>query len=245
MKGNTMPTIDRGGVRISYEVHGTGGSRVPMLLTHGFGASARMWTPNVAALSADRPVITWDMRGHGESDSPDDQSLYTQAACLDDMAALLDTAGAQRAVLAGLSLGGYLSLAFRIAHPERVSALALFDTGPGFRNDEARQRWNDQAMATAVRLERSGPDALGRARAARGMLTQSGADVIESLPSVDVPTLVLVGADDTAFIGAANYVAAKVRGATLVTIPEAGHTANMDQPAAFNEAVTAFLASLD
>lgn len=240
-----MPTIDRGAVRISYEVHGAGGSRVPLLLSHGFGASARMWEPNVAALSADRPVITWDMRGHGDSDSPDDQALYTQAACVDDMAALLDAAGAERAVLGGLSLGGYLSLAFRLAYPKRVTALLLFDTGPGFRNDEARQRWNDQAMATAERLERSGEGALGRARAARGMLTQSGAEVIESLPSVDVPTLVLVGADDTAFIGAANYVAAKVHGATLVTIPDAGHAANVDQPAAFNEAVTAFLADLD
>lgn len=240
-----MPTIDRDGVRIAYEVHGADGSRMPMLLTHGFGESARMWEPNVAALSAGRPVITWDMRGHGDSDSPDDQSLYTQAACLDDMSALLDAAGAERAVLAGLSLGGYLSLAYRLAHPQRVAALLLFDTGPGFRNDEARQRWNDQAMATAVRLERSGQAALGRARAARGMLTQSGADVIESLPSVDVPTMVLVGGDDKAFIGAANYVAGKVRGATLVTIPDAGHEANVDQPAAFNEAVTEFLAGLD
>jgi pimeloyl-ACP methyl ester carboxylesterase len=161
------------------------------------------------------------------------------------MAALLEVTGAERAVLGGLSLGGYLSLAFRLAHPQRVTALLLFDTGPGFRNDDARRRWNEQAMKTGDRLERSGPAALGRARAARGMLTQSGAQVIESLPAVDVPTLVLVGADDTAFLGAASYVAAKVRGANLVTIPDAGHTANMDQPAAFNEAVTAFLAGLD
>ncbi|HEX9066913.1 MAG TPA: alpha/beta fold hydrolase [Streptosporangiaceae bacterium] len=235
------------GVRIASQVHGAGGSssRLPLLLTHGFGESARMWAPNVAALSADRPVITWDMRGHGDSDSPEDQALYTQQACLADMAALLDEAGAERAVLGGLSLGGYLSLAFRNAYPHRVAALLLFDTGPGFRNDEARQRWNEQAMKTADRLERSGPAALGRARAARGMLTQSGAQVIESLPSVDVPTLVLVGADDTDFLGAASYVAAKVHGATLVTIAGAGHIANVDQPAAFNEAVTAFLAGLD
>lgn len=240
-----MPTIDRDGVRIAYEVHGTGSSRLPLLLSHGFGESARMWAPNVAALSAERPVITWDMRGHGDSDSPDDQALYNQRACLGDMAALLDAAGAKRAVLGGLSLGGYLSLAFRLAFPERVAALLLFDTGPGFRNDDARQRWNEQSLATADRLERSGPPALGRARAARGMLTQQDGTVIESLPSVDVPTLVLVGGGDTAFLGAANYLAAKVRGATLVTIPDAGHVANRDQPAAFNEAVTAFLAGLE
>jgi pimeloyl-ACP methyl ester carboxylesterase len=237
-----MPTMDRDGVRIAYEVHGAG-HRLPLLLTHGFGASARMWDPNLGALSADRQVITWDMRGHGDSDSPEDQSLYTQPACLDDMAALLEATGAERAVLGGLSLGGYLSLAFRFQAPARVAALLLFDTGPGFRNDAARQRWNEQALVTASRLERKG--LAGQARAARGMLTQSDGTVIDSLPSVDVPTLVLVGADDKAFLGAADYVAAKVPGAQLVTIEDAGHIANRDQPAAFNAAVTAFLAGLD
>lgn len=236
-----MPTIDRDGVRIAYQGHG-GGDRVPLLLTHGFGESARMWEPNLDALSADRPVVTWDMRGHGDSDSPPDQSLYTQPACLDDMAALLDAIGAERAVLGGLSLGGYLSLAFRLSNPMIITALLLFDTGPGFRNDAARQRWNEQALVTASRLEQKG--LAGQARAARGMLTQSDSSVIDSLPSVDVPTLVLVGADDRAFLGAADYVAAKVRGAQRVTIEGAGHIANRDQPAAFNEAVTAFLAGM-
>lgn len=237
-----MPAIERDGVRIVYEVHG-GGRRLPLLLSHGFGESARMWAQNTAALSTDRPVITWDMRGHGDSDSPDDQSLYTQPACLADMAALLDAVGSERAVLGGLSLGGYLSLAFRLQAPERVAALLLFDTGPGFRNDAARARWNEQAMATAGRLE--GRGRIGQAKAARGMLTQSDGSVIDSLPSVDVPTLVLVGADDKAFLGAADYVAAKVPGAQRVTIEGAGHIANRDQPAAFNQAVTAFLAGLD
>jgi pimeloyl-ACP methyl ester carboxylesterase len=239
---NPMPTIDRDGVRIAYEVHGAG-HRLPLLLTHGFGESARMWDQNLDALSAGRPVITWDMRGHGDSDSPGDQARYTQSACLHDMAALLDAAGAERAVLGGLSLGGYLSLAFRLMAPARVAALLLFDTGPGFRNDAARQRWNEQSLVTASRLEQKG--LLGQARAARGMLTQSDGRVIDSLPAVDVPTLVLVGADDTAFLGAADYVAAKVRDARLVTIAGAGHIANRDQPAAFNEAVTAFLAGVD
>jgi pimeloyl-ACP methyl ester carboxylesterase len=237
-----MPTINRDGVRISYQVHG-GGDRLPLLLTHGFGESARMWDPNLDALSADRPVITWDMRGHGASDSPEDQSRYTQPACLEDMAALLDAAGAERAVLGGLSLGGYLSLAFRLRAPARIAALLLFDTGPGFRNDAARQRWNEQALVTAAKLEQKGM--AGQARAARGMLTQSDGTVIDSLPSVDVPTLVLVGADDKAFLGAADYVAAKVPGAQLVTIEGAGHIANRDQPAAFNAMVTAFLGGLD
>jgi pimeloyl-ACP methyl ester carboxylesterase len=235
--------LNRDGVRISYDMHGDAGSgKLPLLLTHGFGSSAQMWAPNVAALSADRPVLRWDMRGHGRSDSPDDQAKYTQAGCLGDMGALLDACGADRAILGGLSLGGYLSLAFWLEHPERVAALVLCDTGPGFRNDEARQKWNDRSLATAGRYERDGE--LGLARAARGMLTQQDARVIDALPSVDVPVLVVVGADDKPFLGAADYVTAKVQNAELVVIPDAGHTCNLDQPELFNTLVSAFLATV-
>jgi pimeloyl-ACP methyl ester carboxylesterase len=169
------------------------------------------------------------------------------------MAALLDSRGISRAVVGGLSLGGYLSLTFYLAHPERVAALMLFDTGPGFRNDQARQEWNDRAIATAERFERDGlsasqvplhDSASGLARAARGMLTQHDAKIIESLPLITVPVLVLVGARDRAFLGAADYVAAKIPGARRSVIPDAGHTANSDAPELFNQAVVNFLAWL-
>jgi pimeloyl-ACP methyl ester carboxylesterase len=257
-----LPYLDRGGVRINYEVHGGGNDAagsLPLLLTHGFGASAQMWAPNTAALSADRLLIRWDMRGHGRSDCPEDPAAYTQPACISDMAALLDECGASRAIVGGLSLGGYLSLAFWLEHPERVAALLLCDTGPGFRNDEARQKWNERAFATAARLERDGisvlgdaerlPDSAhwsagGLARAARGMLTQQDGRVIDALPSIDVPVLVVVGADDKPFLGAADYVTAKVPKAELVVIPDAGHSCNLDQPELFDARVAEFLAGL-
>ena len=247
-----MSYLDREGVRIWYEVAGAG-DRLPMVLSHGFGSSARMWAPNLAALTADRPVITWDLRGHGRSDAPEQQDLYTAQACIDDLAALLDAAGIARAVIGGLSLGGYLSLAFARQHPERVAALVLCDTGPGYRNDRARQEWNDRALAQADRLESQGLVALGGdqaqhtsaagiARAARGMLTQHDATVIESLPAIAVPTLVLVGSRDQPFLGAANYLAAKIPGAVQVVIEGAGHVSNVDEPAQFNQQVASFLA---
>ena len=254
-----MPQLDRAGTRIFYEVTGDVDGRPPLLLSHGFGASSAMWQPNRAALAAARQVITWDMRGHGRSDSPADPAEYTHAACVADMAALLDAAGAEQAVAGGLSLGGFLSLAFCLEMPERVAALVLCDTGPGFRSDDARQRWNSRALATADRLERNGlgmfgddsgptaPDhrsASGLALAARGMLAQADSQVIDGLPSIRVPTLVLVGGRDEAFLGAADYVAAKIPGAQKVVIPDAGHMCNIDQPDLFNEAVLAFLRSL-
>src|SRR5262249_46474649 len=119
----------------------------------------------------------------------------------------------------------------------------LFDTGPGFRSDQARQEWNDRARATADRLERAGRP--GLAHAARGMLTQADAHVIDSLGSIDVPVPVLVGARDQANLGAADYLAKKIAGATRVVIEDAGHASNTDQPAEFGRLVTEFLDRLD
>ena len=85
----------------------------------------------------------------GAADSPDDPNLYSPEACVADMAALLDLHGIGRAVVGGLSLGGYLSLAFHLRFPERVAALMLFDCGPGFRRDDAREAWNARARSRA------------------------------------------------------------------------------------------------
>jgi len=238
-----VPDLDRDGVRISYQVFGPPGGGTPLLLTHGFSASAAMWQPNIAALAAARQVITWDLRGHGRSDAPDDLARYSAEACVADMAALLDACGIARVVAGGLSLGGYLSLEFCLAYPDRVAGLVLCDTGPGYRRDEARQRWNDRAIAIAGRLERDpdgGPRG-GLARAARGLLTQRDARVIDALPGITVPALVVVGARDKDYLGAAEYLAAKLPRAGHVVIPEAGHVCNADQPDLFSQQVLAFL----
>jgi pimeloyl-ACP methyl ester carboxylesterase len=254
-----MQNLERdGGVRIAYEVVNPGADGTPLLLSHGFSATSAMWAPNVEALSAGRTVVAWNQRGHGGSDTPADPSGYGHEHCIADMAALLDVVGAERAILVGMSLGGYLSLAFHLAHPERVAALVLVDTGPGFRNDEARERWNDWARQRGEEIDRAGlgssgstevrqarhRDLHGVAQAARYVLTQADGRVIASLPSVAVPTLVVVGADDTNFLGAAEYMTRTIPGARQVTIEQAGHAANLDQPAIFNAAVAEFLAEL-
>ena len=87
-------------------------------------------------------------------------------------------------------------------------------------------------------------DASGLARAARGMLTQSDARVIELLPDIQVPSLVVVGADDAPFLAASDYMAAKIPGARKAVIADAGHAVNIDQPQAFIEAVLPFFAGL-
>lgn len=251
-----MATLDRDGVKIYYEVHGEGPA---ILLTHGYSATSQMWQGQVEALSKDHKLVVWDMRGHGRSDSPDDLSEYSEAKTVADMAALLDAVGAEKAVIGGLSLGGYMSLAFHLKHPERTRALLIIDTGPGYKNDEARAGWNANAIKRAEKLEAEGLAALGGsaevrvaqhtsaqglANAARGMLTQHTPGVINSLPDIRVPAIVIVGADDTPFLAASDYMAAKIPGAKKAVIPNAGHAANIDQPAAFNDVLTGFLAGL-
>jgi pimeloyl-ACP methyl ester carboxylesterase len=107
------------------------------------------------------------MRGHGESDDPEDSAAYSEALTVEDMAALLRHCGIERAVIAGLSLGGYMSLAFYLAHPEMVEALILFDTGPGLRNADARRAWNERAQQRARDLEARGFAALGQSEEVR------------------------------------------------------------------------------
>jgi pimeloyl-ACP methyl ester carboxylesterase len=254
----TMPKINRDGVNIHYEVHGNGPL---LLLTHGYSSTSAMWQGQIAALSKRHKLMLWDMRGHGQSDYPDDPAAYSEALTVGDMAALVDLVGADQAIVGGLSLGGYMSLAFYRAHPDRTRALLIIDTGPGFKKDAARDAWNKRARDTAERFEREGlevlksasrerssvthRDASGLALAARGMLTQRDARVIETLPDIKVPSLIVVGADDTPFLAASDYMAAKIPDAQKVVIPAAGHAVNIDQPQAFIDAVLPFLDRLD
>jgi pimeloyl-ACP methyl ester carboxylesterase len=248
-----LPHLDRNGVKIFYESVGSGPT---LLLSHGYSASSHMWAAQKAAFAAFCRVVTWDVRGHGRSDSPGDPAAYSEALTIGDMAAILDAVGAERAAIAGLSLGGYLSLRFHVEHPARVTSLLLFDTGPGYRDAAAREGWNEMARGRARFFRRKGLDAIadevaahgdqhrsaeGLALAAEGILPQRDASVIESLPGITVPTLVLVGAEDQPFLKATDYMAAKIPGAEKVVLPGAGHVANIDAPEPFNEVVSGFL----
>ena len=253
-----MATAQLNGIQIHYEATGNGPA---VLLTHGYSATSRMWRPQEKAVSERYRLITWDMRGHGETESPADPAQYSETLTLADMAGLLDLLEVDKAVVGGLSLGGFMSLAFHLAHPERVRALVLCDTGPGYRNPEARAGWNKAAERRAQQFEERGLDALGGStevrataqyhrsaqgleHAARGMLAQFDARIIDHLPEINVPTLVIVGANDEPFLGASEYMAARIPGARLEVIPDAGHAANIDQLDAFNSVLLKFLDAL-
>ena len=243
-------------MHVHSEVTGTGPA---VLLTHGFAASSHMFAQTVPAIATDHTVITWDMPGHGRSEAIDDPGQYSVRGFLDEMLRLLDAAGAERAVLLGHSLGGYLSLDFALAHPDRVLGLVLVDTGPGYRNDAARDGWNDMATDYAANLERRGLDglpagaelskgmhssAVGLAHTARNVLTQRDAHVIDGLPTIGAPTLVVVGELDEPFVKGSHYMASKLPDATLAVIDGAGHAPPVTHADEFNRVLRTFLEGL-
>lgn len=249
-----MPDLARPAGSIRY--HTTGSGAPALLLTHGFGATSAMFERNLATASARNQVVTWDIRGHGGSASPVAADAYSAAAALEDMAALIAALDLRRVVLGGHSLGGYLSLDYAIRHPGAVAALVLIGTGPGFRKDAAREEWNSRSVRTAEQLEERGADALGGsselnggqhqdvaglAMAARYTLTQHDSHVIDGLAAINVPALVIVGADDAPFQASADYLTAKLPRARKVVIKAAGHAPNVDQPEQFNAELRAFL----
>jgi len=251
-----MATARVNGIEIDYQDTGRGR---PILLTHGHMSSRIAWNGQHQALADRYRVISWDIRGHGQTVSPDDPAQYSLALTVADVRALLNHLGLERAVIGGLSLGGYVSLAFYLAHPEMVEALVICDSGPGYRNDQARAQWNERAFARAAELEAKGlailegrsrevQESRGRQRSAqalahatRGILAQQGSTVIDGLPSIDVPTLVIVGDQDKPFVAPCEYMAKKIPRARFETIAGAGHSSNLDQPDAFNRVLLGFL----
>jgi pimeloyl-ACP methyl ester carboxylesterase len=248
-----MPYVDRDGVKIYYEDAGKG---TAIVLGHAFSSSARLWDGFVQAFKDSYRVITYDLRGHDRSDSPDEPAAYTEDATVGDIEAIMAVCGVEKAVMGGLSLGGYMSLAYYLKHPENVLALMLFSTGPGFRNPAARENWNQMAEGIAKGFDEKGLEALGRgaevraseqrsaaglAKAARGMLAQFDARVIEALDAIKVPALVMMGSRDQAYAASTDYMAGKIPVCTKVVIDDTGHAANIHQPEAFNKAVRDFL----
>ncbi len=254
-----MPTAQINGIGIHYEVAGDGPA---LLLSHGYSATAHMWDAQLSTFADRHRVIAWDMRGHGSTECAEDPDLYSTDLTVADMRGLLEHLGIRRAVIGGLSLGGYMSLAFYREHPEMVRALVICDSGPGYRNAEAREGWNRRAHERAAKLEAQGLEALGGgsrevreglkhhrsarglALAARGMLAQADSRVIDALPGIRVPTLVIVGDRDEPFLTPCRYMATKIPGARLEIVKDAGHSSNLDQPGAFNRVLREFLDSL-
>ena len=256
-----MPKVRVNDIELYYEAHGQG---YPVVFLHGFVGTVNMWQPQVPVLSREHQFIIYDARGHGQSESPSSLDQYSADIVVEDLFQLLGTLGIEKAVVGGLSMGGYQSLRFYLRHPQTVAALILMDTGPGYRNPVRRDEWNRQQEERARLLETQGIEAfavgapsytprdlilkhnpVGLAHMARKVVGQHDSWVIENLGEIKVPTLILVGEKDTPFLQAAEYMSKAIPGAQYMIIPEAGHAANQDNVEVFNRAVLDFLKKLN
>jgi pimeloyl-ACP methyl ester carboxylesterase len=260
-----MPLLETLGTTLYYEDMGAAaGQRGAMVLVHGFGDSGLLWAGQIQHFRDRFRVVTVDMRGHARSGAPDQLGLYTQDQVVEDLGAVMDHLGIERAVLGGHSLGGYTVMRFYQRYPERVEALILSGTGPGYRRMEGARLWTEMNETAAAEFEARGLDTIVDARdeqigrhggsepirhSLRG-LAYVRRGVMRMPPLVDpaqiaAPLIVLVGENDTAFRNASEYMVAKAPQATgPIVLDGASHWANFDQPAAWNGAVDEFLAGL-
>ena len=255
-------------MELSYRESGAGR---PLVLLHAFPLSSAMWLEQREALADTCRVITPDQRGFGGSDLGEDPPSLDAAA--DDVAELLDRLELDRVVLGGLSMGGYVAMAFLRRHPERVSALLLADTKASA--DPAPAQENRERIAKAVLEEGSTilvdevlPALLGATTvASRPMVAGRVRGLVQAAPGAAVawaqramaarpdsfdtlrafagPALVVVGDEDQLSpVADAQAMADALPSARLAVLPEAGHLTAVETPEAFTAEVAGFVAGL-
>ena len=256
-------------INLSYGDQGEG---LPVIFIHAFPLNQKMWDPQVEFLKKTCRVITVDLRGFGDSSAP--ASLYSLADMASDVRGLMRSLSIDQAVLVGLSMGGYVSMAFYRDYPDAVRALVLSDTRTSADTEEGRAR----RFASADKAEREGaatiaaemaplllgrtslqkrPDVVNRVRlmaeanpprgiaaAQRAMADRRDSSTL--LASVTFPVLLICGAEDTLSPPSEMEAISRViPGSSLKVIEGAGHLPNLEQPDRFNEVLREFIEALD
>ena len=148
-----MPFAPVNGIELYYEETGGG---TPLVFSHEFAGSHESWDPQVRFFARRYRVITYNDRGYPPSTVPDDPAAYSEEQSVEDLRALLDYLGIERAHIAGLSMGGAIALKFGIAHPERCYGVVVAGAGTGTVN---REQFERDVRATIRLFEEGGTDA--------------------------------------------------------------------------------------
>lgn len=252
---------------MAYQEHGDVDSP-PVVLIHGFPFSHKMWEHQALALAARYRVITYDLRGLGES--VDETNHFTLEILVDDLLGLLDHLQIRKAAMVGFSMGGYIALRAIEREPTRFSMLVLADTQSAADSDEAKLKrtkalrslqqagidvYGDEFLKSAVssttlETKRSLIANLKSMISSNSMAGLRGAlfammsrtDTTQSLRNITVPTLVVVGSEDRITPVAQSEILKKsIPNARLALIAESGHMSNLENPEAFNSALLSFL----
>jgi len=265
LKRATMPTLKIFNTTLHYDDTGKSlKSDNTIVLIHGFGDSGQLWGAQAEHFKDRYRIVTVDLRGHARSGAPEELGLYTQDQVVEDVRAIMDYVGVEQAIMGGHSLGGYTTMRFYQRYPERVRAMILSGTGPGYRRIEGARQWTEMNEKAAAEYESRGLDTIVDARAEeigrhcgtepirhtlRG-LAYVRRGVMRMPPLVDptqmnVPLIVLVGENDKPFLNSSSYITAKAPMAKgPIVIKGASHWANYDDPETWNGVVDEFLAVL-
>jgi 3-oxoadipate enol-lactonase len=242
------------------------GAGLPVILIHAFANDGALWKPQIEAFSKRFRVVAPDLRGFGGSPATDGKAVSMDLYA-DDVIELMDSLKIERAVIGGISLGGYVALSLALRFPERTSGLVLANTRAGADNPE----WAHFRAALVSEIEKQGAQAVvdnygdkpfrndcaavikdyvrkmilrqsakGLASGVRGMAQRP--DRLAALGKIRVPTLVISGTED-------NYIASAegeamhraIAGSRFIDIPHGGHLSNIDSATAFNAALGEFL----
>lgn len=266
------PSNNQKGNRFQGLAYDDVGSGPVVILIHGFPFNRTMWREQVELLSSNYRVLTLDLRGHGDSAAT--AGTVTMEDMARDVSALMDHVRVSRATIAGLSMGGYVSLAFCRLFPLRVRALVLADTRAQNDNEEAKQNREVQArkalaegmegIADAMLPKLLAPETVakradivrrvremmvqtkpeGAAAALRGMAERR--DQRQSLANIIAPTLIVVGREDAITpVADSELMHREIRGSRLDIIEGAGHVSNIERAEDFNKALIRFLHDLE
>lgn len=258
--------MHRDGFEIEYSDDGRG---LAVVLVHGFANDRSLWKPQIAVLGSRYRVIAPDLRGFGSSSSTDGRAVSMDEYA-DDIVRLLDHLDAREAVVGGISLGGYVALAFALRHPERLSGLVLANTRAGadppdwaaFREEMVRtvqargaeavvENYGDKPFRpdcpadikeTVRAMIRRQPTA-GLVSGTRGMAQRP--DRTSDLAAIRVPTLVIHGTEDKYIPSSeAEGMHRAIAGSRYVNLAGAGHLSNIDSAEEFNKVLDEFLQPL-
>jgi pimeloyl-ACP methyl ester carboxylesterase len=270
-EGRRMPEAGVNGIRLYYEIIGSG---VPLLFVHEFAGDSRSWDPQVRFFARRYQAITYNARGYPPSEVPEDPAAYSQDAAVEDLRGLILHLGLPPAHLCGLSMGGYAVLHVGLRYPELARSLVIAGCGYGsddqaaFSRDaeELARRIEGEGMATAGPVYARGPyrqpflrkdphgwqefadalarhSSLGSAYTMRGVQARRPAvyDLRGHLARLALPTLILTGDEDDPCLAPSLFLKQHIASAGLLILPKTGHTINLEEPEAFNRGVLDFL----
>lgn len=254
---------------MAYEDKGSG---LPVLFIHGYPLNRSLWQPQVEGLSNSGRILAPDLRGHG--DSQPTNGPYSMDLLAADCVALLDSLELRAPVIVcGLSMGGYIALALYRNYPERLSGLILAATRAGADSAEGKKNRDQtanlakekgvEAVVESMLPKMMSPKTyqqnselvdrirkIMEATSLEGVLgdlmgMKERPDSRSLLETIDIPTLVIHGADDQIIsTEETRQMYAQIPGAVLETVPDAGHLLNLEQPEIFNQAIRRFIQPL-